>query len=190
VLLFDSDGERAQALIDQLAGPEVEIVRSPMSADIVAEVARLAPDIIIVDMALPDRDALEEIRQVAATAPKPIILFADKDDPAFMEEAIAAGVSSYNVSGVAIPDMKPIVAAAVALFKRYRQIELELGAAKAGLDERRAIEKAKAVLMRDRGMTEPEAYRWLRKRAMNESRKLVSIAMEVTKKDASDAQSA
>lgn len=166
----------------------MELLRLPMGADIAREIARLAPDIVIMDMALPDRDVLEDIRIVSATSPRPIILFADQDDPGFMEEAIAAGVSSYNVSGVSVPDTKPIVAAAVALFKRYRQIQLELEAAKTGLEERRLIDQAKAILMRGHKMTEPEAYRWLRKRAMNESRKVVAVAVDIIKKDASDAK--
>lgn len=191
ILLFDSDSERAQALTDQLAGQGLELLRLPITADVAAEVARLAPDIIIVDMTSPDRDMLEDIRQVSVTSPKPIILFADHDDPAFMEEAIAAGVSSYNVGGMSIPDMKPIVATAVALFKRYRQVQLELEAAKLGLEERRIIDKAKAILMRERKLAEPEAYRWLRKRAMKESRKIVSVAMDVIKnKEDSDAKRA
>jgi response regulator NasT len=189
--LVDSDGERAQALKDQLAASGItDVLQLPGSANLAAQVALMSPDIIIVDMALPDRDALEDIRHVTAVSPKPIILFADQDDPSFMEEAIAAGVSSYNVTGLSLPHVKTVVAAAIALFQRYRRVERELEAAKAGLEERRLIERAKTILMRDRNMTEPEAYRWLRKRAMNEARKIVSVAAEVIKKDAADARRA
>ena len=54
-------------------------------------------------MSLPDRDALEDIRTVAAA--NPVVMFAGTDDPAFAREAIAAGVCSYNLSGVAYADM-------------------------------------------------------------------------------------
>jgi response regulator NasT len=79
---------------------------------------------------------------------------------------------------VALADVKPIMASAIALFQRYRHVETELAAARALLDERRQIERAKAILMRDRKMSEPEAYRWLQKRAMNQSRKLAQIVAE------------
>lgn len=191
VLLIDCDDERAEALRDQLAASGIsEIFHLTGSANLVEQVTLLSPDVIVVDMASPDRDALEDIRQVSAVAPKPIILFADQDDPSFMEEAIAAGVSSYNVTGISLPNVKPIVVAAVALFRRYRQMERELEAAKATLEERRIIEKAKAILMRDRAMSEPDAYRWLRKKAMNESRKIVNVAADLVKKHASDARRA
>jgi response regulator NasT len=139
-------------------------------------------------MALPDRDALEDIRTVSAVSP--VVMFAGIDDPAFAQEAIAAGVCSYNLSGMALRDVRPIMASAIALFQRYRHVETELAAAKALLEERRQIERAKAILMRDRKMTEPEAYRWLQKKAMNESRKLAQIVAEfVAQQEASQRES-
>ena len=103
-------------------------------------------------------------------------MFAGTDDPTFVQEAIAAGVCSYNLSGVALADLQ----AHHDLcnrgdFQRYRHVETELAAAKALLDERRQLERAKAILMKGKRMTEPEAYRWLQKKAMNESHKLSQI---------------
>jgi response regulator NasT len=79
---------------------------------------------------------------------------------------------------VALQDLKPIMASAIALFRRYRTVEAELAAAKAMLEERRLIERAKAILMQGRRMTEPDAYRWLQKKAMNENRKLGQVVAE------------
>jgi len=174
ILLIDSDVERGQALAEKLAG-FARIVRADGAA-LAAQVEAARPDLIIIDMSLPDRDALEDIRSVAAA--NPVVMFAGTDDPEFAREAIAAGVCSYNLSGVAYADIKPIMASAVALFQRYHHVETELAAARALLEERRLIERAKAILMRDRKMTEPEAYRWLQKKAMNEARKLSQIVAE------------
>jgi response regulator NasT len=135
-------------------------------------------------MELPDRDVLEDIRTVSAA--HPIVMFAGSDDPAFAEEAIAAGVCSYNLSGVALQDVKPIMASAIALFRRYRHVEEELAAAKAMLEERRLIERAKAILMQGRKMTEPEAYRWLQKKAMDENRKLAKVVAEFVERHEAD----
>ena len=174
ILLIDSDEERGHALAQKLAG--FARVLHATGADLGAQVETAKPDLIIVDMSLPDRDALEDIRPVAAA--NPVVMFAGTDDPEFAREAIAAGVCSYNMSGLAYADIKPIMASAIALFQRYRHVETELAAARALLEERRLIERAKAILMRDRKMTEPEAYRWLQKKAMNESRKLAQIVAE------------
>jgi response regulator NasT len=70
------------------------------------------------------------------------------------------------------------MASAIALFQRYRHVETELAAAKALLEERRLIERAKAILMKNRKMSEPDAYRWLQKKAMNESRKLAQVVAD------------
>jgi response regulator NasT len=179
ILLIDTDMHRSEALEKKLAEAGFgDVSRVTSGQDLVAAVERFSPDLVIIDMALPDRDALEDIRYLSANAPRPIVMFSDKDDSALVGEAIAAGVCSYNLSGIASQEVKPIVASAVALFNRYRHVETELATARALLDERRKIERAKAILMRDRRMTEPEAYRWLQKKAMNESRKLSQVVAE------------
>ncbi len=147
---------------------------------------RLAPDLVIFDMALPDRDALEGVRALSSGAPRPIVMFSDKDDPAFVGDAIAAGVCSYNLSGVSDRDMKAIVASAVALFQRYTRVETELAAATAQLEERRVIECAKALLMAERKVTEPQAYRWLRNKAMNDNRRIAQVAADLIKDQDTD----
>lgn len=174
ILLIDTDADRARALEETLCASDfAQVLRVPEGAGRAAAVERIQPDLIIVDMALPDRDALEDLRLVSAG--HPIVMFAGSDDPAFAEEAIAAGVCSYNLSGVPIQDIKPIMASAIALFRRYRKVEAELSEARALLDERRLMERAKAILMQGRRMTEPEAYRWLQKTAMNQNRKLAQV---------------
>jgi response regulator NasT len=176
ILLIDSDETRAKALEEKLSESGFARVTHVRGGDLAQAVGRARPDLVIVDMALPDRDALEDIRAVSSASP--VVMFAGTDDPAFAREAISAGVCSYNLSGVAFQDVRPIMASAIALFQRYRQVETELAAARALLEERRLTERAKAILMKDRKMTEPEAYRWLQKRAMNESRKLAQIVAE------------
>lgn len=106
-------------------------------------------------------------------------MFVDEDDPAFMQEAIAAGVSSYNVVSVDLPDIKPIIRAAVAIFGRLRQLETELRRAEASLHDRVTIDRAKSVLIRTRRMSEPEAYHWLRRQAMQQGRRIAEVAAEV-----------
>jgi two-component system, response regulator / RNA-binding antiterminator len=99
ILLVDSDSGRARMLERTLAGAGFsDVARAGGGADLVEAVRRLAPDLVIIDMALPDRDALEGVRALSASAPDHHV--SDKDDPAFVEDAIAAGVCSYNLSGV------------------------------------------------------------------------------------------
>jgi len=182
ILLADDDAARASALTKVLsADPGLTILR-PRPGELLADaVTALLPDVVLVDMARPDRDALEGIRVVSANAPRPIVLFVDEDDPAFMEEAIGAGVSSYNVLGVPPPDVKPILRAAAAMFRHHQSARSELHQAKGRLRERDIVDRAKAILIKGRRMAEPDAYRWLRKRAMASGKRIPDIAQEVVK---------
>jgi response regulator NasT len=187
ILLVDSDPERACSLERALAGAGFSYVsRAGGGADLVEAVRRIGPDLVIIDMALPDRDALEGVRALSSKAPRPIVMFSDKDDPAFVEDAIAAGVCSYNLTGVSDRDMKAIVASAVAHFKRYARVVNELATARAQNEERRIIERAKALLMAERKSTEPQAYKWLRNKAMNESRRIAEVAADVIRENDAD----
>lgn len=184
VLLVDTEPERARVLEAQLVAIGVtETVRPRPGETLPEAVAREAPDLVIVDMARPDRDTLDDIRRATSRDPRPVAMFVDVDDPGFMEAAIEAGVSSYTVVGAALPDVKPIVRAAVAIFRRYRQVEAELHRAQAGLRERQLVDEAKRHLMKQRRMSEPEAHRWLRRQAMERARRVADIAAEILRKD-------
>ena len=182
VLLADDDAERAGAVARVLAADAgLTVVRLKPNESLADAVASLAPDVVLVDMARPDRDALDGIRQVAALNTRPVVLFVDEDDPAFMEEAISAGVSSYNAIGMPPPDVKPILRAAVALFRRHQQAHNDLKQAESRLKERSVIDRAKAILIKERHLSEPDAYKWLRRTAMSRGRRIVDVASEIIK---------
>ena len=180
VLLADDNRERADAVSCRLiAAGAAEIILLVPGQRLVDAVRAAGADVVIVDMSRPDRDSLESIREVSDHAPRPIVLFVDKDDAAFMEEAIEAGVSSYNLMGSAVPDVKPIVQAAVAIFRRYRKVADDLRKAETKLGEREIVQRAKAQLMKERRMTEPQAHRHLRLAAMNNGKRMVEVASEL-----------
>lgn len=163
ILLADDDAVRARLLMRELAtDSSVTVLRLSPGETLLDAVAAHAPDVVLVDMARPDRDALESLRQLSERDPRPIALFVDQDDPEFMEAAIGAGVSSYNVADTPPPDVKPILRAAVALFRQHQQTRAALHSAEARLHERTIVDQVKARPIRDRRLSEPEVYRWLR----------------------------
>jgi two-component system, response regulator / RNA-binding antiterminator len=180
ILLADDDDGRADALRAVLeAEADLHVVRAGRATLLADAVAAHGPDVVIVDMARPDRDALEGVRRVTQSNPRPILLFVDEDDPDFMEEAIGAGVCSYNVAGLPPPDIRPILRAAIALFHRHREAQERVREATQRLEEKSLVERAKAKLIRERRMSEPDAYRWLRRRAMERGRRIPEIAREL-----------
>jgi len=178
ILLADDNSGRARALSDILAGDvSMELARLKPGQSLIEAVAAEAPDVVLVDISRPDRDALDSVRALSASGtPRPVVLFVDEDDAALMEAAFEAGVCSYNVVDAPLKDVKPLLRAAIALYTRFRRTEDELRIAQKQLSERAAVDRAKAALMRTKRMSEPEAYRWLRKRAMDQARKIADVA--------------
>jgi response regulator NasT len=182
ILLADDDAERAGAVARVLAADKgLTVLRLRENESLAEAVALLQPDVVLVDMARPDRDALDGIRQVTATHPRPVVLFVDQDDPAFMEEAIGVGVCSYNVVEMPPPDVKPILRAAVALFRRHQQAHVDLKRAESRLLERAVIDQAKAILIKQRRLSEPDAYKWLRRQAMSRGRRIYDVAGDLVR---------
>ena len=180
VLLADAVDERAEALVQHLRAAGIEqILRVASGERLIDAVRRLAPDVVIVDMSRADRDSLEPIREVTANDPIPIVMFNDSDDHGFMEEAISAGVSSYNVRGSSLPEVKPIVQSAVAIFRRYQKLAGDLQIAETRLGEQTTVQQAKNLLMRERKISEPQAYKWLRARAMDRGKRIADVARDL-----------
>jgi response regulator NasT len=177
ILIADTDRARAEALAIRLArqtgSGRIRIAASDQN--LAAIVSAEKPDIVIVDMARPDRDSLEQLRTIAAHR-TPVMLFIDEDDPAFMEDAIDAGVVSYHVNAATITDIKPILRSAIALYRHASVRESRLVAAEAELSDRRLIDSAKRLLMQRDKMTEPAAHRFLQRRAMERQTRLAAVA--------------
>jgi response regulator NasT len=185
VMLVDCDTERGELLEQALteAGHRV-IARLRDDGDLTAEVAARQPDVIIIDMAAPGRDMLEQMREISREQPKPIILFSGERDPAYIRQAVRAGVSAYIVDGLSHERVMPIVEVAVARFTEFQSLKRELEETKTQLADRKVIEKAKGLLMEKKKMSEDAAYQFMRKAAMARNTKLAEVArMLITLED-------
>ena len=177
VILVDADPERTVTLADALAGQDCEVVaRLGPEADLAEQVRTLRPDVIVIDMDSPRRDTLESMRAIHRDQPRPIVMFVDDDDAGLIDQAIRAGVSAYIIDGLDAKRVRPILDVAVARFREQQALRDELEKTKAGLRERKVVERAKGILMEQRGLSEDEAYRQLRKLAMDQNKRLVEVA--------------
>ncbi|MBF0266771.1 MAG: ANTAR domain-containing protein, partial [Gammaproteobacteria bacterium] len=144
--------------------------------NLLSRVLALQPDIIIIDIELPDRDILENLRNIQVNAPKPMIMFSQDEDSNSIRQAIEAGISAYVVDDVSDKKLGPVLDAAIASFKQYQNLRDELDATKVELKQRKTIDKAKGILMKQRNISEEEAYQLLRKSAMNQNMKIADVA--------------
>jgi two-component system, response regulator / RNA-binding antiterminator len=145
-------------------------------AELVRRLEALAPDVILIDLANPQRDELEELFAVSRAISRPVAMFVDQSDDAAMESAIDAGVSAYVVDGLKKERIKSVLELAIKRFNAFARLRTELDEAKSALAERGALESAKSLLMKKRGIDEPAAYALLRKAAMDSGRKIIDVA--------------
>jgi response regulator NasT len=145
----------------------------------VAELARLKPDCVIIVCADPGRTVLESLRDAAQSTPVPVVMFADRFQPGMAEEAVHAGVAAYIVDGLRPARVQPILEAAMSRFQLVQQLRSDLAKAQSALASRKTIERAKGLLMKERGIGEEDAYALLRKLAMNAGRPIAAIAADL-----------
>ena len=177
IAIVDESELRAAVVEDGLreAGFEAIFIVAPRGA-FVARLEALAPDVVIIDLGTPSRDSLEEMLVVSRALARPIAMFVDHSDEAMIGAAIDAGVSAYVVDGLRKERVKPILELAVRRFNAFAKLKAELTEARTALAERKLVDRAKAILMESRGMSEADAYALLRTTAMNQSRRLGDVA--------------
>ncbi len=174
---MDADPARAAVLKAGLTESGVQIVASTAPEDDLVRCVRdAAPDVVIIDLGSPSRDTLESLRAVSRDQPRPIVMFVDNSDDQMIEEAIRAGVSAYVIDGLSAKRVKPVLDVAIARFKEYQALRHELEKTKTSLNERKIVDRAKGILMEQRRISEDEAYKTLRKLAMDQNKRLVDVA--------------
>ena len=180
VLLVDDDPMRAAIVEPALreAGYEVVTVVDSAAA-MLAEVRTRRPDVIIIDRDSPDRDTLEHVCMITRDDPRPIVMFTQDQDRKLMRAALEAGVSAYVVDGLSVERVRPIVEVALARFEQWQALRRELDQAQTNLAERKLIERAKGIVMKQRRCSEDEAYAMLRKLAMDRNQRLAQVAESV-----------
>jgi two-component system, response regulator / RNA-binding antiterminator len=143
------------------------------------EIEEHAPDVIVMDLGNPERDFLEHMFRLSKSLRKPIAMFVDQSSDEAMLNAIEAGVSAYVVDGLKRGRVKPILDLAIARFKAFEKLREERDDAIQALDERKHIERAKGILMRQQKISEAEAFEMMRNAAMNQKRTLADIAVAI-----------
>jgi response regulator NasT len=180
ILLVDQNVMRASILEEGLreAGhTNVTVVRDMQN--LLRRIVDADPDVIFIDLENPNRDVLEQMFQVSRCVRRPIAMFVDRSDTEMIRAAVESGVSAYVVDGLRKERVKAILDMAVSRFNAFSQLRDERDSARQELEERKVIERAKGILMKERDLTEEAAYGLLRKAAMNENRRLAEVAQSV-----------
>jgi len=180
VLLVDDNQTRGAAVAASLRADGCEVVailRNP--TDLVAEVRNTAAEVIVCDIDAPSRDAMESMRALNRDEPRPVVMFVDRSDPDHINDAVSAGVAAYVIEGLAPGRVRAVIDVAVARFRAHQALKAELKEARIALSDRKVIERAKGILMQTRHMSEDEAYRTMRRLAMDQGKRLSEVAGSV-----------
>jgi response regulator NasT len=177
VLVVDPDPARAALVAEGLADVEPLDVRQAAVFDPL-EAARFEPDVIVVASDSPDRDTVDSLRQTGVADLRPVVMFVDRSEPGFAEEAVRAGVAAYVVDGLAAGRVRTVLEVAISRFQLMNQLRQDLQRARADLASRKTVERAKALLMKERGLAEDAAYRLLRKLSMDSGRPIGVVAAD------------
>jgi two-component system, response regulator / RNA-binding antiterminator len=147
--------------------------------NLLARIYALDPDVIVIDLENPSRDVLEQMFQVSRAVRRPIAMFVDQSDTDSIRASVDAGVSAYIVDGLRKERLKPILDLCILRFNAFARLQDELDRTKSALEDRKAIDRAKGILMKLKGLTEDEAYVLLRSTAMREKKKIGDIAQSI-----------
>ena len=127
----------------------------------------LRPDLVILDVKMPVLDGIAAAERIAGQRIAPVVMLTAFSQRDLVERARDAGAMAYLVKPFSQSDLAPAIEMAVSRFAEITVLESEVADLADQLETRKAVERAKNVLRRDLGLTEPDAFRWIQKTAMD-----------------------
>lgn len=180
ILIAEDNDLVSLTLEEQLKGLGYEVVGIARSGTEAINLARrLSPDLIIMDIRMPEMEGTEAAARIRDQQAVPIIMltaYADKDT---IRKAEAAGALAYLVKPVNENELPPAINIALARFKEMQSLRSENLELQEALEARKVIERAKGILMQRLGLNEREAYERLRQRARDKRAKMKDIAQAI-----------
>lgn len=177
VLLLDADPKRGILLERKLLDCGYHLAkRLTTENNLLKQVEAYQPDIIVISIDAPDDIILQQLLFIHNYCPVPVVMFAEKEAPTLIEKIVRSGVNGFIVNGIQARRIRPIIDVAIARFIENQKLRTELTEIKSKLKNRKRIEKAKGLLMQDKGLSEAEAYQSMRKLAMDRGRSLIDVA--------------
>lgn len=136
----------------------------------------LKPDLVIMDIKMPDMDGIEAARILTAEGIAPVLLLSAYSQRDLVERAAAAGVSGYVIKPFDESNLLPAIEVVLARFREYQEISKEVSRLEERLATRVAVDRAKGILMDTKGMSEQEAFRSIQRMSMNSRKSMKEVA--------------
>ena len=137
---------------------------------------KLLPDLVIMDVKMPRRDGIDAATEIAAKRIAPIVVLTAFSQRDLVERARDAGAMAYLVKPFSITDLIPAIELALSRFGEIAALEAEVATLTDRLETRKLVERAKGLLQQKQAMTEPEAFKWIQRAAMDRRTTMKRVA--------------
>ena len=177
VLIAEDEALIRLDLKEMLEEEGYEVLGEAADGEQAVEMAgRLRPDLVILDVKMPKLDGIAAAERIAGERVAPVVILTAFSQRDLVERAREAGAMAYLVKPFQKKDLVPTIEMATSRFAEIVALEQEVGGLHERLEARKTVERAKGVLMTEHGMTEPEAFRWIQRTAMDRRTTMRSVA--------------
>lgn len=180
ILIAEDNDLVALTLEEQLKSLGYDVIGVARSgAEAIDLATRLSPDVIIMDIRMPEVDGTEAAARINAQQPTPILMLTAYTDRETIRRAENAGALGYLVKPVNEVELTPAINIALARFRELQDLRSKVDELADSLEARKVIERAKGILMQRLGLSERDAYERLRHRARDKRAKMKDIAQAI-----------
>ncbi|MBV9515021.1 MAG: ANTAR domain-containing response regulator [Mycobacteriaceae bacterium] len=177
VLIAEDEALIRLDLAEMLKEEGYEVVGQAGDGQEAVELANsLMPDLVIMDVKMPRRDGIDAAAEIASKRIAPIVVLTAFSQRELVERARDAGAMAYLVKPFSATDLVPAIEVAVSRFNELTELEREVATLSERLETRKLVERAKGLLQAKQGMTEPEAFRWIQRAAMDRRTTMKRVA--------------
>jgi two-component system, response regulator PdtaR len=168
VVIAEDEALIRMDLAEMLVDEGYDVVGQAADGQQAVELAeRERPDLVILDVKMPVLDGIAAAERIAARRIAPVVMLTAFSQRDLVERARDAGAMAYLVKPFSQSDLAPAIEMAVSRFAEITALESEVADLQDRLETRKAVERAKTILQTDLGLTEPDAFRWIQKTAMD-----------------------
>ena len=177
VLVAEDEALIRLDLVELLTEEGYDVVGEAGDGEEAVKLAReLNPDLVIMDVKMPKMDGISAAEIIAEERIAPVVMLTAFSQRDLVERAREAGAMAYVVKPFGASDVVPAIEIAMGRFQEIKAIEDELVSLEERLESRKVIDQAKGILQQDLGLTEPEAFRWIQKTAMDLRKSMRDVA--------------
>jgi two-component system, response regulator PdtaR len=178
ILVAEDEALIRMDLVEMLGEAGYEVVAEAADGAQAIELAQLhKPDLAILDVKMPVLDGISAAEKIITIAP--VLMLTAFSQRELVERARDAGVMAYVVKPFSIGDLVPAIEIAISRHLQMRSLADEVADLHERLETRKIIDKAKGVLMSALNLSEPQAFSWIQKAAMDRRLTMKDVAMAV-----------